>query len=116
MKQKIYVLLMLALLFTGCSTVAHLQTDDVTTQYPKTNPSDIDVFSVSKIGKNYLVLGKVIASADAGSNAEEAVSYLKTEASVLGADAIIDLKLEIGYGYWSNAVKASGTAIKYINK
>jgi protein involved in sex pheromone biosynthesis len=116
MKKKIQLLLILGLLVTGCSSVAHLQTDDVVKQIAESNPSTVEVFSVNKINKDYLVLGKVIVSADAGGDASTSVNQLKNEAAKLGADAIIDLRLAIGYGYFSNAITASGTAVKYINK
>jgi uncharacterized protein YbjQ (UPF0145 family) len=42
-----------------------------------------------------------------------AVDLLKEQASVLGADAIVDLRLSITMGYWTNGIKATGTAVKY---
>lgn len=115
MKMKIQFLLIVGVLFTSCSTVAHLQTDDLKQNYSATNPDQIEVYSTDKVDKDYSVIGEVIASADAGTDASISVKYLKKEAAKLGADAIIELRLEIGYGYWTNAIKATGTAIKFNN-
>jgi len=114
MRNKIQLLLITGVFFTSCSSVAHLQTDDLNQNYAETNPNNIEVYSTDKIEKEYNVIGEVIASADAGSDGAISVKHLKREAAKLGADGIINLRLEVGYGYWSNAIKASGTAIKYV--
>ena len=38
------------------------------------------------------------------------------QAADLGADAIVNLRIEFSMGYASIAVKSTGTAVKYINK
>ena len=114
--MKIIVrLLFIAVLSTGCSTVAQIQTDDLEHKYPATNSSQIEVYSMNKIEKEYSVIGQVIASADAGTDASVSINLLKKEAAKLGADAILNMRLEIGYGYWSSAIKSKGTAIKFNN-
>ncbi|MFT6850946.1 MAG: hypothetical protein ACJATA_001763 [Sphingobacteriales bacterium] len=115
MKIKIQLLLCIGILISSCSQVTHLQTDDLTTKYSPTNPEQIEVYSTDQVNKNYLVIGEVIASSDAGTNASIPVKHLKKEAAKLGADAIINLKLEFGYGYWRIGIKANGTAIKFNN-
>jgi uncharacterized protein YbjQ (UPF0145 family) len=111
--RKIFVMIMSLMVFS-CSSVAMLKTEDnAGLTVNKTNVSDVKVYSTSDIGKEYKVLGEVVASADAGTNSEKAVSLLKKQASSLGADAIINLRLEIDAGYWQNAIKATGTAVKY---
>ena len=98
----------------SCSSVANIRTaDNEDMTFEKTNANDVKVYSVSDIGKEYIVIGQVVASADAGSNSEKTVSYLKKEAAKLGADAVVDLRLEIDQGYWQNAIKAYGTAVKF---
>lgn len=113
--MKIQFLLIVGVLFTSCATVAHLQTDDLKQNYSASSPEQIEIYSTGKVDKTYTVIGEVIASADAGTNASISVKYLKKEAAKLGADAIIDLRLEIGYGYWTSAIKATGTAVKFNN-
>lgn len=111
--MKKYVLSLISgFLFFGCSSVANLQTDDVPMSVEKTIPSAVKVYSTANIGSEYVVIGEVIADADAGENASAAVNKMKSEAAKLGADAVINLRLEIDTGYFQNAIKASGTAVK----
>jgi len=108
-----FIAVCLALL-SSCSTVAAFKTaDSGDASFDATNAKDIKVYSVSDIGQEYQVIGQVVASADAGSNSEKAVNHLKKIAAKLGADAVVDLRLEISQGYWQNAIKATGTAVKF---
>lgn len=116
MTKRIPLVLIVGLILTSCSSVANLKTDNIQQNYAVTNSETIEVFSTDKIEKDYLIIGEVVASADAGEDAKIAVNHLKKEAAKLGADAIINLQLEIGYGNWTNAIKASGTAVKFKNK
>jgi hypothetical protein len=111
MKKILFVVLGSVLLF-GCSSVAHLQTDDGQVSVSKSNPAAIKAYSTAKIASEYIVIGEVVADVDAGEDAKAAVKKLKDEASKLGADAIINLRLEVDTGYWQNAIKATGTAVK----
>jgi hypothetical protein len=113
---KIIACLLANLLLASCSSVAFLPTNDQSEPYPPTNAKMVEVYSTKKVDAEYTVIGQVIASADAGSDAGKSVELLKKQAANLGADAVIELKLEIDLGYWSNAIKASGTAIKYVNQ
>lgn len=112
MIKSLSISLLAGLLFTSCSSVAHIRSSESPDSFPKTDATTINVYSTSRIDSDYIILGQVIASADAGSDANVPVTLLKKEASKLGADAILDLRLEIDYGYWSNAIKATGTAVK----
>ncbi|AWG21201.1 hypothetical protein FFWV33_06460 [Flavobacterium faecale] len=112
MRQRILTLAVPCLILASCSSVGRLETSDSPTgQYPETNPADIVVYATQPDTK-YTVIGQVVASADAGSDAKVPVALLKKQAAKLGADAIVDLTLEIGMGYWTNAIKATGTAVK----
>jgi hypothetical protein len=113
LSRLIYVFLFSLLLFS-CSSVANLRTaDNPELSISRTNPADVKVYSTADIGKDFMIIGQVVASADAGTNSEKAVNHLKEEAAKLGADAIINLRLEIDSGYWQNAIKATGVAVKY---
>lgn len=99
---------------SGCSSVANYKTNDSQLVGTSNMPADqIEVFSSEKIGKKYRVLGGVVSSADAGSDASTSVNLLKKEAFKLGADAIVDLRLSIDQGYWTNAITSTGTAIAF---
>jgi uncharacterized protein YbjQ (UPF0145 family) len=114
MKAKLFVLLALIVLFTSCSTVSTIQTDDtIISDIVPTNRDQVEVYSTKVTPKSYKIIGQVLACADAGKNSKKAVDLLKEQAALLGADAVIDLRLSITMGYWSNGIKATGTAVKY---
>ena len=114
MKTRIQLLLVLGILLTGCS-VAHLSTSESAQMYPPSNYDEIEVYSTDQTGRSYTVLGDVVASVEDFSNGDgsSSVKYLKKEAAKLGADGIINLKLEISDGVLTNAVTSSGTAVKF---
>jgi uncharacterized protein YbjQ (UPF0145 family) len=112
--KKYLHFILLALALTGCSTASHIRTADS----PKAvttigDPDAIQVYSVHSFGKTYQTLGLVVSDADAGSDAKTAVADLKEEAAKLGANAIVDLSLEINQGFWENAIRATGIAVRY---
>lgn len=111
MKNVLVVVLMI-MLFAGCSTVANIRTDDTVMDLQPTTAKAIKVYSTAKIGVPYSIIGEVVADADAGEQAAVSVDKLKIEAAKLGADAIINLRLEVDAGYLQNAIKATGTAVK----
>ncbi|MFA6456037.1 MAG: heavy metal-binding domain-containing protein [Bacteroidota bacterium] len=111
--KTIVVVSICAVLLIGCSSVANVQTDDSPVTVQQSVAKNVKVYSTAKTGQEYIVLGEVVADADAGENAAPAVDKLKVEASKLGADAIINLRLEVDTGYWQNAIKATGTAVKF---
>lgn len=114
MKTKIQLFMILAVLFTSCS-VAHLQTSDSVHMYPPTNFETIEVYSTEKANYDYVQIGQVVASVEAFDDGNSSVKWLKKEAAKLGADAIVNLRLEIGMGGLGNAITASGIAVKYSN-
>ena len=114
MRTKIQLLAILGLLLTGCS-VSHLHTSDSVQMYPPSDFENIEVYSTDQTGKSYTVIGEVVASVEDFNEGSGSVKYLKKEAAKLGADGIINLKLEITEGFLGNAVTASGTAVKFSN-
>ncbi len=112
--MKIYLLLLglSTLLLSSCSTSAHFKTADTDQTYGETSYENVQVYSVDDFGTDYTILGPVVACADAGTNAETPVKLLKKEASKLGADAVINLKLTVKQGYWNSGIEAKGTAVR----
>lgn len=102
-------------LMSSCSSVTFLRTDQLNEKFAPLSPESVSVYSTNKTGKDYWVIGEVIAVADAGQNASRSVSLLKKQAANLGADAIINLQLEFSEGYWATGIKATGTAIRFKN-
>jgi uncharacterized protein YbjQ (UPF0145 family) len=114
MKHRLITAIILSAFLTGCSTSAYLGTND-TGATPKSSvtASKIEVYCVPDINKNYSLLGEVMACKDAGEDATKTVELLKIQAAQLGADAIIDLRLEFVQGGWSVGIKATGKAVKF---
>ncbi|HYQ55971.1 MAG TPA: heavy metal-binding domain-containing protein [Draconibacterium sp.] len=112
MKTKILILIMLGVFFTNCS-VTYLHSSETDMHYPPVKAKTVEVYSMEVANRPYTVIGEVVASADVLGNGSTSVKYLKKEAAGLGADGIINLRLEIGSGILANAVTASGTAVKF---
>jgi uncharacterized protein YbjQ (UPF0145 family) len=113
--MKIFLISLVgSLALIGCASTARLKTDDVQSgSIAKVMAKDVAVYSTTDAGgKQYDVIGQVVASSDAGEDASIPMNLLKEEAAALGADAVIDLRLEVDYGYITNAIKATATAVK----
>ena len=123
--RKIYFIF-LSLCLAGCSTATYLKTVDSKGDTEETKnteaaitatvPAKIEIYCIDSISREYKIIGKVMAAADAGEDAKTSVDALKEQAAVLGADAIVNFRLEFTKGYWSAGIKSSGTAVKYITK
>ncbi len=116
MKIKLILFFFTLTSLLSCVTVGHLKTDDNVQSFPETNVNKISIYSTKKIDKEYVVLGELVTSSDSERNSKTSVNFLKKEAAKLGADAIINLRLEYGTGFWTVAILSKGTAIKFINK
>ena len=99
----------------SCSTSSFIRINNTATSYQSTSAESIEIYSLTEIGKEYEAIGQVTAAADAGENAIEAIKWLKIEAARMGADAVVNLELSFCNGFWTIAIKASGTAVKFKN-
>ena len=113
----------LILLLSGCSTTAFFKTSDSfdinspeQRNITKSDTARIEIYCLDQIDRQYKIIGKVIASADAGESADRPVRLLKEQAAELGADAIINFRLLFITGQWDTGIKASGTAVKFTGK
>lgn len=100
-------------LLLGCSTVVSLKTDNTDKEYAPTDASVIKVFSTADAGRSYEILGEIVAMADVGESSTAIVHKIKVAAAKFGADAIINLRLDFGMGYWETGLKGSATAVKF---
>lgn len=105
-------MVMLVVLLAGCSTHAQVRTDNSTAKYNMTDPDRVQIFVDDKVGRDYEILGVVVYAVDAGNNASPAMRGLRRKASELGANAVINTRLEVEYGYWKAGLKATGTAVR----
>jgi uncharacterized protein YbjQ (UPF0145 family) len=112
-----YKILIIALVFglglMSCSISGSIRTSDASKAYEETSAAKIEVYSLKDIGRDYIVIGEVSASSDAGEDAEGPVELIKEEAAGLGADAIVNLELRFSNGFWSTGILAVGTAVKF---
>lgn len=112
MKTRILILIIAGILIESCC-VEHLRSSNSQVHYAPVNSKNVEVYSTEKANRPYTVIGEVVASVDAMGDGRASVKYLKKEAAELGADGIVNLRLEIGSGVLANAVIASGTAVKF---
>lgn len=103
----------------GClgSTVARLRTDDAPNVQPaNVSPESILVLPFTNVGRPYDVLGVVVAASSLGDSTGDrtfvAYRLLQKEAAALGANAVIDVSMELEMGFWAFAVKVSGMAVR----
>lgn len=99
---------------SSCMSVAYLPTDDANIPQAVQASKGVKVYATDDIGRDYVVVGDVIALVDAGRNSKKTVDFLRGQAQLLGADAIINLRLEVGVGYWLSGIQSSGTAVRFI--
>lgn len=113
-KKLSFIFLLLIVLSVGCtpSTSANIRLDNNSAVYSETDATKIAIFADAKVNKAYLVIGEVVFGRDSNDSAK-VIDGLCKQASLLGADAIINVRLECEYGKYHGGVKASGTAIKF---
>ena len=114
MKTKIMLLMITGVLVASCS-VAHLYTSESVIRYTPTDYEKIEIYVSETVEGEYTIVGEVIASAEDFNGSETSIKALKKEAAKLGANAVINLKMEIGHGYFGNSVISKGVAIRYNN-
>jgi hypothetical protein len=112
-KTLFYALLLVGLC-TGCSTQGVLSAPLTEgKQYPSVSPDKIAVFVTERAPFAYEVIAHVSAMADAGQNPRVPVEIIKEQAAKIGADAIVNLRINYGSGFFSNGIKATGMAVKF---
>jgi hypothetical protein len=116
-QRTIWALGLLGLLTTagGCltSTTGRLRTDDAPgALLAPVSPERVVVYPTADIGRPYEIVGLVIAASSTGDQPARTYALLQQEAASLGADAVVDARMEIDLGYWTYAAKISGIAVK----
>ncbi len=112
MKTKIIIILITGMLFGSCC-VDHLHSSNTSGYDSPVKARKVEVYSTEQTDKPYSIIGDAEASVVVMGKGSSSVKHLKKEAAALGADGIINLRLEIGSGVLANAVTASGTAVKF---
>ncbi len=102
------------LLLTSCQTHSVLSSPLVKgSTYPAVSPEKVAVYATPKAPKSYEIIAELVAMCDAGQDAEVPIRILREEAAKIGADAIVNLRLNFGMGFWITGLKATATAVKY---
>lgn len=97
-------IIFLFVIFSGCQTSMYYLNEGVK-KYNPTTPENIKVYSERDIKKETIEIGYVATHITNTQNGDELKKAIRDEASLIGADAIIDFKI-IG-------TMARGIAVKY---
>lgn len=100
----------------GCltSTVGRIRTDDTLEEArPRTSPDAIALFATKDCGRPFAIVGAVIAASSTGEQPARTEQLLREQAALAGADAVVDVRARITYGYWTRAVELGGTAVRW---
>ncbi len=76
------------------------------------DPAHVRVLSASDPGRPYEVVGLVVSQLDTG-DPRELMAEVRRLAAAMGADAVVDLRLSLGFGVFSIGHHVSGTAVRY---
>ena len=79
---------------------------------PPREPTQVRVLAASEPGRPYEVVGLVVSQQDT-SDPREQLMEIRRLAAAMGADAVVDLRLALGFGVWSIGHHLTGTAVRY---
>jgi len=79
---------------------------------PARDPARVPVIAGTRLERPYDVVGHVVTQKD-GTDPREAADELRRLAAALGADAVIGVTLELGFGVWNVGQHLFGTAVRY---
>jgi hypothetical protein len=112
MKKRIYPVLLVVLILSGCS-VYQIDSNPETTVYfpPKKSPNDI--VYLESLDKPHEVIGTVVVTTERRQALENILPKMQYEASVLGGDAITDIQSD-ATGVWKRIKAQSLLGNAYI--
>ena len=79
---------------------------------PPREPAHVRVLAASDPGRPYEIVGLVVSQQDT-SDPRELVLEVRRLAAAMGADAVVDLRLTLGFGVWNIGHHVTGTAVRY---
>jgi hypothetical protein len=79
---------------------------------PPRAPQQVRVLAASDPGRPFEVVGLVVSQQDT-SDPRELMMELRRLAAAMGADAVVDLRLSLGFGVWNVGHHVTGTAVRY---
>ncbi|MBF0483956.1 MAG: hypothetical protein HQL25_04555 [Candidatus Omnitrophica bacterium] len=108
--MKKFLLLLSVLVLTGCS-LYRVTSEDTTTNFYPAKKSVSDVTYLSSVDRPHEIIGTVQVNAERRQKLDEVIERMKYEASVLGGDAITDVKVTSPYKWNPNGyIRANFTA------
>jgi hypothetical protein len=75
-------------------------------------PAQVRVLAGNDPGRPFEVVGLVVSQRDT-SDPQELMGEMRRLAAAMGADAVIDLRLTLGFGVWNIGHHVAGTAVRY---
>ena len=98
--KKIFLLLISAVVLTGC-TIYQIDSKDTSSNFyaPKTSIDEIQY--LEKVDRAYDIIGEVSVTTERRQTLSDALPKLKQEAAVLGGDAITHITTNAGTGKWA---------------
>lgn len=109
MRMNMLIASFFLLVLTGCTGYGTYTVNDE--KQPATNAGDIKVYSLTEPAGNYIVLGYVsVYNSDAQDAGNDLKEKLKKRAALIGANAIINFKLNQAV---SGGGGAEGIAIRF---
>jgi hypothetical protein len=79
---------------------------------PPREPTQVRVLAGSDPGRPHEIVGLVASQLDS-SDPRELLLEVRRLAAAMGADAVVDLRLTLGFGVWNVGHHVSGTAVRY---
>ena len=79
---------------------------------PPRDPAQVRVLAAADPGRPYDVVGILVSQQDT-SDPRELLAEVRRLAAAMGADAVVDLRLSLGFGIWNIGHHVTGTAVRY---
>lgn len=99
-KNKLLLLLGLVLIMTSC-TLYHVNSVETTDNYYPSKESANEIAVLNKIDRAYEEIGTIVVNAERNQSIDAVLEKMKYEASILGGDAITDIKSD-ATGTWKS--------------
>lgn len=97
----------------GCATSTRIRTDDnPSLALAPVPPAVVSIHSGEDIGRPYDILGLVVACMDGFADPGKLYELVRREAATLGADAVVDTRMDVAIGSWTLGARLSGVAVR----
>ncbi len=98
--KRFFLLMAIIFLTSGCS-LYQIESDSIIyTPHPKKETLN-DIAYLENVNKPYEVIGQITVNAERNQRRANVIEKLKTEAAILGGDAITNIRTNTGTGQWA---------------